>query len=255
MNLKTTFSWLFALNPAIKPLRLQYLPLLCALEACSSGAFAATLPSDLIGATERFLEQSVTEYLKRSEIPGRHEIQINSLDPRLRLAACDVPLNVSLESPSHPIGRVTCRVRCDGSSPWTVFVPAQVRLYQPVLVAARPLSRNAVIQAGDTLMAERDVSLLAQGYLNDISQISGRKLTRSLQTHQVLSNAHVAMAEVIRKGDRVVITARSGNIAVKMPGEALDEGGPGEQIRVRNTRSDRVVRGRIRGPGLVEVQM
>lgn len=255
MNLKTTFSWLPALSPTGKLSRLQYLPLLCALEVCASGASAATLPSDLIGATERFLEQSVAEYLQRSEIQGRHEIQVNSLDPRLRLAACDSPLSVSLESPAQPIGRVTCRVRCEGSAPWTVFVPAQVRLYRPVLVATRPLKRNAAIMPGDAVLAERDVGQLTQGYLTDLTQVAGKKLTRSLQSDQVLAANHVAMAEVIRKGDQVVISARSGAISVKMPGEALSDGGPGEQIRVRNIRSDRIVRGRVLGPGAVEVQM
>lgn len=255
MNLKTTFSWLPALFSARKPSRLQYLSLLCALEACVSSVFAATLPSDLIGATESFLEQRVTEYLQRSEIHGRHEIQVNSLDPRLRLAACDVPLTVSLESPTQPIGRVTCRIRCEGSSPWTVFVPAQVRLYRPVLVATRPLNRNALIQPGDAALAERDIGQLTQGYLTDLSQVAGKKLTRAVQTDQVLATIHVAMAEVIRKGDQVVINAHSGAISVKMPGEALSDGGLGEQIRVRNTRSQKIVRGRVVGPGSVEVQM
>lgn len=255
MNLKTTFSRLLAMFPAMKPFRLQYLPLFCTLEACASTAVAATLPSDLIGATEQFLEHSVTQYLQRSEIHGRHEIQVNSLDPRLRLAACDVPLAVTLESPAQPIGRVTCRVRCEGSSPWTVFVPAQVRLYRPVLVATRPLNRNAILTDGDIALAERDVGQLTQGYLTDPSQISGKKLTRSVQTDQVLATGHVVMAEVIRKGDQVVINARSGTISVKMPGEALSDGGIGEQIRVRNTRSQRIVRGRVVGPGTVEVQM
>ena len=85
---------------------MQYLPLLLALEAGGSIALAATLPAELIGATEGFLEQSVTDYLQRSEIQARHEILVHSLDPRLRLNACDQPLEVTLESPSQPLGRV-----------------------------------------------------------------------------------------------------------------------------------------------------
>ena len=51
-----------------------------------------TLPEELIGATEGFLEFMVEDYLERSEITARHEIQVNPLDPRLRLAACDSDL-------------------------------------------------------------------------------------------------------------------------------------------------------------------
>jgi flagella basal body P-ring formation protein FlgA len=40
-----------------------------------------------------------------------------------------------------------------------------------------------------------------------------------------------------------------------MPGEALESGSIGQQIRVRNTRSERTVRARITAPGQVEVDM
>jgi flagella basal body P-ring formation protein FlgA len=60
---------------------------------------------------------------------------------------------------------------------------------------------------------------------------------------------------VIRKGDQVVITARTGTMAVKMPGEALSNGGMNEQIRVRNLNSQRVVKARVTGPAQVEVSM
>ena len=60
---------------------------------------------------------------------------------------------------------------------------------------------------------------------------------------------------MVRKGDHVVITARSGSLSVRMPGEALSKGGLSEQIRVRNLNSKRVVKARVIGPGQVEVAM
>jgi flagella basal body P-ring formation protein FlgA len=223
--------------------------------ACPLTGYAGTSPDELIGATERFLEQSVSEYLQRSEIQGRHEIQISRLDPRLRLAACDRELTVTLESPAQPIGRVTTRVRCDGAAPWTIFVPAQVRLFRDVVILSRPLQRNSQISIADLALAERDVGLLSQGYLTTLEQAAGKKVTRALPAEQVITPRHLALAEVIRKGDQVVISARSGTVGVRMPGEALSDGGIGEQINVRNLRSSRVVRARVTGPGQVEVSM
>jgi flagella basal body P-ring formation protein FlgA len=235
--------WL-AVLPAL--LVLGYSPLACA---------AATLPEQLIGATRDFLEQAVGDYLQRSGIHGRHEIQINRLDPRLRLPLCDKELTTSLESPAQPIGRVTLRVRCDGSSPWTVFVPAQVKLYRDVVTAIRPLKRESVVTPLDVALTERDVGLLNQGYLTSLQQAIGKKLTRPLQPDQVVAPTHVEHAEAIRKGDRVVISARSATITVRMPGEALSDGAVGRQISVRNQRSQRVVKARVTGPGQVEVAM
>lgn len=234
------------------------LPVLLALPTLGYSATAAatfTSTEQLIGATEAFLEQATTEYLQRSEIQGRHEIRVNRLDPRLRLPLCDQPLTTTLESPAQPLGRVTTRVRCDGSAPWTVFVPAEVRLYRPVVVLTRPLKRMSVVKAADLSLVERDIGQLGQNFLTDPTQAIGKKLTRQLGSDQILLSTHLQVAEVIRRGDQVVISARGASVSVRMPGEALTDGAPGEQINVRNLRSQRVVRARVVGPGQVEVPM
>ena len=214
-----------------------------------------TLPEELIGATEGFLEFMVEDYLERSEITARHEIQVNPLDPRLRLAACDSNLTQSLESPAQPVGRVTVRVSCEGSTPWTVFVPAQVRIFRPVVVVKTALRRDSIIGAGDVALVEQDVSLLNRGYVTEVEQVIGRKLTRATRTDQVLTPAMLQLAEAVRRGDQVVISARSGGINVRMQGEALSGGTLGQQISVRNLTSQRVIRARVAGPGQVEVEM
>jgi len=235
--------------------RLAVLPALLALGYSTLTTASVTLPDQLIGETQRFLEQAVADYLQRSAIQARHEVQINRLDPRLRLPLCDQPLTTTLETPAEPVGRVTVRVRCDGTSPWTVFVPGQVHLYREEVTVVRPIKREGVLGEGDLTLAERDVGLLNQGYMIDLEQALGRKTTRPLQPDQVLSPTFIRQAEVIRRGDQVVISARSGGISVRMPGEALSDGAVGKQISVRNQRSQRVVRARVVGPGQVEVSM
>ena len=49
--------------------------------------------------------------------------------------------------------------------------------------------------------------------------------------------------------------ARSGAINVRMPGEALSNGGMREQIRVKNLNSQRVIKAQVMAPGQVEVAM
>ncbi|WP_438308256.1 flagellar basal body P-ring formation chaperone FlgA [Pseudomonas guariconensis] len=218
-------------------------------------ADAVTLPEQLIGVTQGFLEFTVEDYLATTQTTGRYEIQVNPLDPRLRMPLCSQQLDASLESPAQPLGRVTVRVRCNGSAPWTVFVPAQVKLFREVVVMTRPLRREIVIGEGDVSLRERDVGTLNQGFLTSLEQAVGMKLLRPTVLDQVLTPQHLEQAEVVRKGDHVVITARSGSLSVRMPGEALSKGGLSEQIRVRNLNSKRVVKARVIGPGQVEVAM
>ena len=218
-------------------------------------ADAVTLPDMLIGVTQGFLEFTVEDYLATSQTEGRYEIEVKQLDPRLRMPMCDKELTATLESPAIPIGRVTVKVRCDSTSPWTVFVPAQVRLFRDVVTTTRPLKRAGYIEPGDVMLRERDISLIGQGYFTSIDQTIGQKLTRPTVADQVLTLVHLEQAEVISKGDQVVITARSGTLSVRMPGEALSNGGLREQIRVKNLNSQRVIKAQVMAPGQVEVAM
>ncbi|WP_312936022.1 flagellar basal body P-ring formation chaperone FlgA [Pseudomonas sp.] len=218
-------------------------------------AQAFTSPEQLIGVTQGFLEFAVEDYLASTQTPGRYEISVNPLDPRLRMPLCSQDLDATLESPAQPLGRVTVRVRCAGSGPWTVFVPATVKLYREVVVMVRPLRRDSVVGEGDVAVRERDVGTLNQGFITELDQVVGMKLLRPTVIDQVLTPQHLEQAELIRKGDHVVIIARSGSLSVRMPGEALSKGGMAEQIRVRNLNSKRVIKARVTAPGQVEVAM
>lgn len=209
----------------------------------------------LIGVTQGFLEFTVEDYLATSQTQGRYEIQVNKLDPRLRMPMCDKELTASLESPAKPLGRVTVKVRCEGSSPWTVFVPAQVRLFRDVVTTTRPLRRADIVEPADVILRERDISVITQGYLTTPDQAIGQRLTRPMVADQVITLVNLEQTEVIRKGDQVVITARSGTLSVRMPGEALSNGGMNEQIRVKNLNSRRVIKAQVTAPGQVEVAM
>jgi flagella basal body P-ring formation protein FlgA len=252
MNMKTTFfrhvtSRVLSLCSA--------LALLCLSGVANySRAESFTLPEQLIGVTQGFLEFTVEDYLATTQIEGRFEIEVRQLDPRMRMAHCDKDLTASLESPT-PVGRVTTRVRCEGSSPWTVYVPAQVRLFRTVVTAVRPLKRDAVVTEQDVAMRERDIGLLGQGFLSSMDQALGQKVLRPMVIDQILAPNFLEQPQMVRKGDQVVITARSGSISVRMPGEALSDGTFNEQIRVRNLNSKRVIKANITGPGQVEAPM
>ncbi len=227
----------------------------CLLITPALSSHAESLQQQIIGVSEAFLEEITEQHLYDNNIIGRHTVKIGRLDSRLRLPACSIPLQVSLESPAQPIGRVTLRVRCDSNAPWTIFVPGHVNLYREVAVVQRSMPRNSVIQAADVQLLERDVSSLRQGYILNLENAIGQKLTRAVQPNQVLSANLLKAAAAINKGDAVVISANGASMFVRMPGIALEEGAIGQQIRVRNTRSNRIVHARVTGPGQAEVDM
>lgn len=235
-----------------------FIRLIIALALAGCGSLQANpLIEQLIGTTTTYLEDKVAAHLAGNTQDARYEITVNRLDPRLRLPLCPADsISAQLESPEVPVGRVTIRVSCDSSEvQWRLFVPASVDLFQQVVISTRPLGRHAVISAGDIALRERNVGQLSSGYLSKPEQAVGMRTRRPIQADNVISPNQLEQDETVKRGDRVVITAANSRVAVRMPGEALESGSTGSQIRVRNTRSDRVVRARIIGPGQVEVGM
>ncbi|WP_193072892.1 flagellar basal body P-ring formation chaperone FlgA [Pseudomonas sp. FME51] len=223
----------------------------------SAGSLSASpLIDQLIGTTTTYLEDKVATHLAGSTRDARFEIKVSRLDPRLRLPLCPPEaIQASLESPDIPVGRVTVRVTCDSDVQWRLFVPATVELYHQVLVTTRPLPRHAVIAAQDITLRERNVGNISGGYLMRPERAIGMRVRRPVAADTVLSPNQLEQDETVKRGDKVVISAANSRVSVRMPGEALESGSTGSQIRVRNLRSDRVVRARIIGPGQVEVAM
>ncbi len=132
--------------------------------------------------------------------------------------------------------------------PGPCFVPAQVKLFPRCSGGGPTAEAHRHHRLLKTLcLRERDISLINQGYLTSVDQAIGQKLTRRpVVTDQVLTLVHLEQAEVIRKGDQVVISASSGGLNVGNAGQALSNGGMSEQIRVKNLNSNRVIKARVR---------
>jgi flagella basal body P-ring formation protein FlgA len=201
---------------------------------------------DIVAA---FLEQQN----EQSAIPPR--VDVGALDPRLRLAACDRPLEAFVPQGGKLQGNVTVGVRCSGTKPWSIYVPARVQVYDYVIVAKRPLARGAVLGPDDLDVAERDVAALASGYWSRLEDVLGMTLKQNVRLGAPIGKTQVAPPRMVRRGERVQILAKGAAMDVRMEGEALQDGAKGEAIRVRNLSSRREIEAVISAPGVVEVRL
>jgi flagella basal body P-ring formation protein FlgA len=226
-------------------------PILCLLLAGPApGADQGLQPLDGIrSAVEGFLAES------QGPTGEDRSIEVGHVDPRLRLALCERPLDLSLPSTTPRGGNLTVNVRCPGDRPWNLYVPARVRTFARVVVLARPARPGSALTLEDLRVERRDVSALTSGYLTDPAAAVGRPLARAAGAGQALSPELLSRAVLVRRGTRVPLVARVGGVDVRMQGEALREGAVGDTISVRNLSSQRVIEGRIAEDGSVHVGM
>lgn len=182
----------------------------------------------------------------------RVEVDVARLDPRLQLSECHANLELELNDASNSGGNVSVHSRCRNDQPWSIYVPAQVNLYRPVVVAARNLSRGTRLSANDVAIELRNTSRLRQGFVDSEEAVLGMELRRPLERNEPFRTGLLVQPLAINRGEEVRLQSEVGGIIVSTRGTAMSSGRVGQQIRVKNNTSERIVSGRIIAPGQVQ---
>lgn len=215
----------------------------------------ATANTDPAVQTHASIREAARQHVAAStdRFTARPEVKVGDLDSRLRLAACDEPLE-TYDSPNGLNGgRGVVGVRCTGSRPWKIYVPVTIALIDEVVVTRRAVVRGQTLRAADLALRETDVSRLHKAYFTQIDDVVGLRSKRAVQAGQTLHAGLLRREQLVRRGKSVSIVASISGLRVSMRGKALADGGRGDRIPVENLNSGRVVSGIVTGNGLVEV--
>ena len=231
--------------------------ILLALATLYGGSVRAGQPATMW--QDRAAIRTTAESYLRATVPGQHEgrteIRLGQLDPRLRLKACQSPLESFMPSGSRMIGNTTVGVRCPDPGGWSIYVSARIDVFGQVLVARQPLARGSMARASDFERAERNLADLPYGYYTDPATVEGMIARRPISTASVVTPQMLQAPRLIRRGDQVVIIARSGKLTIRSSGKALADGRSGDTVRVEAAGSRRIVDGIVVSRGVVKVTL
>ena len=208
-----------------------------------AGAEKTVSAEDIAAAVSAFVTQELQGKLEedtRLEIDTRWQgdVTVTDGEPEIRVRRASArPLR----------GPTVLRVGIDvsGQTQRAMSVTADIRHMRPVLVASRMLRRGEALTLDLVESVECDITQLRHGYFYEVEALRDMQTRRSLMAGNVLTRNHVELIPVIHRGDEVVLVARSNMLAVSARGEAMQEGGIGERIRVKNSDSGKVIYGQI----------
>jgi flagella basal body P-ring formation protein FlgA len=80
-------------------------------------------------------------------------------------------------------------------------------------------------------------------------------LKRQLNAGVPITGDILSQPVLIKRGEAVTITAEGDGLSVKMPGVAMSDGRRGEQIRIKNNNSAKIVDAQVTDAGQVTVSM
>ena len=181
------------------------------------------------------------------------ELTAGKLDPRLRLPACQSPLETHATPPRGTQARVLVRVSCPAGGSWSLNVPVEVRREVQVFVLNRSLARGEALLPVDFTAQKRVVPGLASSFISRSEDLNGRLARRPLPEGTALTVEALTPALLIHRGQDVTLTANTGGIQVRAPGRALADASARQRLRVQNLASLKVVEGIAESEGVVRV--
>jgi len=120
-------------------------------------------------------------------------------------------------------------------------------------VANRPISRGSIVSPDDVRMARMNIGGIPRDAARDISSIVGLEANRDVSYGDVFRSNRLTIPPVITAGSKVTLLYRSALFEASATGVAIESGLLGEDIKIRNDSSRKIVTGTVLEPGLVGV--
>jgi flagella basal body P-ring formation protein FlgA len=190
-------------------------------------------PAALQAQAERFL---ITQ---TGGLPGKVTIQVKP--PRTALPACSA-LDAFLPAGSRSIGKITVGVRCLAPAPWTVYLPAQVRVIGNYAVTRQPLPANHILSAADIALREGDLGSLPADVVTDADAMLGYRAVSGLAAGAPLRTMLLRPPLAVQQGQVTRLVLNGPGFSVQSEGQALANASRGDRVRVK-TRSGQVISG------------
>ena len=211
------------------------------------------------------LQKAVVEWVAQTQSVSADAVVLAPMDPRLQVKACANPLTMDLPFASPD----TIRVRC-AQPVWQLFVrvsvpgrvaapsgqlksePAQVEQRQ-VLVAAVPLQRGMSLSPAHVRLATVDTTGMPANVLEQMSQIVYSEVVRDVRPDTPLRSQDIRPTVLVKRGQMVLMSigqAQGFQISARV--EAQQDGRYGEQIKLKNRDSGRMLTGLVKGPNQVQ---
>jgi flagella basal body P-ring formation protein FlgA len=201
------------------------------------------------------LKQDIASFLAMEYEQLEHEridINVGSLDPRLKLASCEHPIVYTIQDQTGLGGNINVRAQCKVGQPWSVHVPAQVAIYRQIPLAQRDIARGEQISQDHITTGLVNISSIRQTFLPDENTIIGKEAKRNISMGEPFKTSLLDAPTAVRRGEMVTLESMAGSIKVSSTGTALADGRVGQSIRVRNNSSERIISGVVMSQGLVQ---
>lgn len=170
------------------------------------------------------------------------------------------PGAVELSAELRPPARINRRMpvwvemSVDGAHFRSVPVWFAVSAHQEVLVTTRSLEAGRELLPADVTVEYRDIATVGAAAVQDRNRISGMRSARRLSAGSIVTTRDLLPIPQVSKGQRVIVRASAGRVALTTSAIALTDGDANELIRVRTPDGRESYGVIVTGPGQVSTE-
>jgi flagella basal body P-ring formation protein FlgA len=230
-------------SPNFNPLSASKLGIAKAFFAISALFLAGAMPAVATDAVALVAERAAEEY--GAELPPKGEFSVTLARGQAESGAflrefwLDQRTGQFIANLVTDLGDVE---RISGAAILTVAVPVPTRRMLP----------DEIISDHDIALVEMPWERLGVFALSDPAQVVGMQVRRMLVAGRPVPRQSIIPPNVIIRGEKVTIELNRGGLRLMATGRATTDGHLGQEVRVVNLSSNKIINAIARGNGVVE---
>ncbi|MGC3960888.1 MAG: flagellar basal body P-ring formation chaperone FlgA [Verrucomicrobiota bacterium] len=208
---------------------------------------------------ESDLKEMLTVALQQDYVKDRGELELRFSRPVAPASVIDEPLTVKiLDLPTagvtaNFIARFELRAGDEVAGTWQI--PVQASIWREVYVAGETLRRGQLVRDANISRERRDL-LGLRDFVTDLDvQNPALMIGENITAGMPLSNRSLRLRPVVHRGKVTEALVRDGGMTIAVKVEVLEDGVPGQSIRVRNLKSKREFRGTVQNEETIYVTL
>lgn len=224
-----------------------------------SGAKQIRVTRKMRVIAESDVKELLTSALQQDYVKERGELELRFSRPVAPANVIDEPLTVKiLDLPTagvtaNFIARFELRAGDEVAGTWQI--PVQASIWREVYVAGETLRRGQLVRNANLSRERRDL-LGLRDFVTDLDvQNPALMIGENITAGMPLSNRSLRLRPVVHRGKVTDAVIRQGGMTIAVKVEVLEDGVPGQSIRVRNLKSKREFRGTVQNEETIYVTL
>ncbi|MBN2295918.1 MAG: flagellar basal body P-ring formation protein FlgA [Pirellulales bacterium] len=201
------------------------------------------------------VENAILEYLRSGVSDSKWTIELNLSPEQIRqLQGAVRRLTVSGGgAPWVGSQQFLVTAQKNNGKPVQLRIEARIGLPPSVVVANRPIPRNAIINAADLTLDSQVPRNSAMETFSSIEEVAGSQAVQNIAAGAIIDQKNVRAPLMVRRSEIVSVTARAAGVKVSTNCRARSDGSMGDVIQVESLHDRKSFYARVCGSRQAEV--